>query len=76
MEDVVALKLNAWVAAVLSIVIVHVLVTVRNVPRLKPTVFVLSGPSAVSVALTSPPVSVVNENVLALEGMSVPEWYR
>src|ERR1051326_4350562 len=59
-------------AAVLSKTTVQKFVTLLNVPRLKPTVCVASGPTDVSVAFTSPPVCVTNENTTALVGFSRP----
>ena len=47
-DEAVALKVKSFVADPLSMMTVQVLAAVTNVPRLKPTVLVSSGPSAMS----------------------------
>src|SRR4051812_8775149 len=70
--EAVALNWKLCVAAGLSSTAVQVFSVGLNVPRLNPTFLVLSGPTAASVALIGPPVSVVKEWVVAFAGLRVP----
>src|SRR5215813_2965249 len=72
MVEAVALSSNDCSAAGLSKTALQVFSTGLNVPRLKPTFLVESGPTAVSVAVIGPPVSVMNACVSPLAGFTVP----